>query len=296
MRLSRQVFARLKTDGELLDTDDLQFVVGSGGEVSLLPIENKELNDGTFQQGTAGRQGSPRWQGAAGGEAPAAPGPPPRFWGGSLREHYLDSLAELLAYFDAQVIQQQHGLWVVARVFPLGVDGPQFWLAIAVPFHQDSKPQGWAFLMKGNYVEPIGPRHTNFPDHSICADGEDEKGWYPIDGLRALVSLYSTWLFRQLYFQQFGLWPCRQWGATALYRRLEFHPDEWCGCGKNRRYRNCHMEADALLSEQEAVDEHIAKFGSPYRKRTVPSAVMSFARSNWNKVPLISPPTGSIKY
>ena len=180
------------------------------------------------------------------------------------------------------------GLWVVAPSNPLGADGPRFTLAVFLPVNPDVTPTNcaWAFSKLGQFPKFIGPRHTNFPNHDICAQGTDDAAWVPSEGVRPLLNLHSTWLLRHCYLAEFGRWPGRQWGATALYRRTEFHPDEWCGCGVTARYRNCHMEADLCLSEENARAEHLRIMGMEYVLRWPPRAVKVFARSAWQKVPL----------
>jgi hypothetical protein len=146
-------------------------------------------------------------------------------------------------------------------------------------------PRAWAFWKLGDFPKFIGPRHTNFPDASICAFVPDAATWNQSDGLVALVDLYSTWVFRHLYLQHFGRWPGPQHGPTALYRRTEFSPDEWCGCSSGKRYGDCHEAADRILPEDEAAAEHRRVMGSDYRDRKPPRSISKFVRSRFKKVP-----------
>jgi hypothetical protein len=288
--LSPQLRSVLEEIGQALDIDR-QLAVGDAGEVFINPHEERAEHAERECKGAAGGQGAQRragerlWARQAAGSCA-----PPWFRGGSLAEHYLLAENEVRERYDANLMISGNGLWVVAPSCPLGADGPQFHLAVAFPFSIGLQPKGWAFSKLGQFPKAVGPRHTNFPDHSICAQGADDGAWYPSDGVRPLLNLYSTWLFRQIYLAEFRRWPGRQWGPSALYRRSEFHQDEWCGCGKKARYGKCCQQADLEISDDEARQEHIRISGGEYRQRRVPKEIMNFARSDWKKVPRIGSP------
>jgi hypothetical protein len=288
LRLAPHARSKLIEVGDALDIDE-QLAVGHGGEVFVNSHDESEDHAERECEGPAGGQGPQRRPGQclrarqeAGSCAPA------RFRGGSLAEHYLLGEADVRERYDANFTISGNGLWVVSPSSPLGEDGPQFHLAVAFPFSIQMQPKGWAFGKLGQFPKAVGPRHTNFPDQSICAQGSDDGAWYPSEGVRPLLNLYSTWLLRQLYLAEVGRWPGRQWGPSPLYRRTEFHRDEWCGCGKLARYRECCHAADLNVSDEEARQEHIRVTGGEYRQRRVPKEVMNFARSGWKKVPRIS--------
>lgn len=194
-------------------------------------------------------------------------------------------LNELRDAYPSLVFRLKNGLWLVVRSKPLGPDGPQVIFLVAVPFVTVLTPRAWALWRAGTCPAFVGPRHTNFPDASICAFGVDDGAWKPDDGIVRLIDLYSSWVVRHLYFMHFGRWPGRQHGLSALYRRTEFHPDEWCGCGAKARYRSCHQNADALLSDDEARAAHIEIMGSDYCERSPPASVREFVKSSWRKLP-----------
>lgn len=254
-----------------------------GGRVGFLePETEKESDDDSSgqrgpaaesRQGTAGRQGASD-QGS-------------RFGRAELEALYLAGLDDLRSAYPTLVFRVENGLWLVVRSRPLGTDGPQVVFVVAVPFVTVLTPRAWGFWRTGPCPAFIGPRHTNFPDASICAFGVDDGAWAFDDGLVRLIDLYSSWVVRHLYYMHFERWPGRQHGLSALYRRTEFHPDEWCGCGARARYRDCHQTADTMLNDEEARAEHIRVMGLDYCKRLPPACVTKFVRSSWKKPPAL---------
>lgn len=286
-RLTPQTRKKLIEVGEALDIDE-QLAVGFGGEVFANSLEERADHAKRECEGPPGREGSQRWAGqGAGPRQETGPREASRFGSGSLGEHYRLSQDAVIQRYNAEFIAAGAGLWVIAPSSPLGADGPQFHLAVALPYAKAKKPAAWAFSKLGSFPKLVGPRHTNFPDHSICAYGPNDGAWDPSDGIRPLLNLYSTWLFRHLYLAEKKVWPGRQWGASALYRRTEFHPEEWCGCGRSNRYKDCCMTADLLVPDDLARTQHFEALGSHYSARKPPKEIMYFARSNWNKIPRI---------
>lgn len=274
--------------GEALDIDR-ELAVGDGGEVFINPLDERAEHAERECKGTArGARPQRRAGQGAGPRQEAGQSKAARFGSQSLADHYLEGAAATLERYDAKFYRTEVGIWVVTPSSPLGVGGPSFTLAAFLPSDRNIRPSsfGWAFSKLGPFPKPVGPRHTNFPAHDICAQGSDDAAWLPEDGVRPLLNLYSTWLLRHCFLAETGRWPGRQWGATALYRRTEFHPEEWCGCGASKRYRHCHMEVDLNLSEEEAQSEHLRIMGMKYGPRNPPKAVKTFARSNWQKVPI----------
>jgi hypothetical protein len=90
----------------------------------------------------------------------------------------------------------------------------------------------------------IGPRHTNFPDGSICAFVPADGTWLFGDPIVELVDLYTVWSARHLHFEIFGRWPGAQDSFHPYERLLEFHKDEFCSCGSVARYGHCCRDSD----------------------------------------------------
>lgn len=255
-------------------------VVGAGRVVLSDDLERMEKNDES--QGTRGSAAGSR-QGSAGPRRAA--GEAARLGGLDEQVVRLAGLEDLWKAYPTSIMEGDHGLWITVTSKPLGNDGPQAIFVVACPHGAKYEPRAWAFWKLGDFPKFIGPRHTNFPDASICAFGPQDGAWERSDGLVPLIDLYSTWVARQLYLQHFERWPGRQHGASALYRRTEFRPEEWCGCGSDLRYANCHQPADESLSDDDAAEEHRRIFGSDYGPRSVPKSVKKFVRSAFRKVP-----------
>lgn len=285
-QLAPHVRQRLIRVGDALDIDK-QLAVLMDGKVSLLEDDERSDNAERKCKGSAGRQGSQRRPGQGQGPQQGGPCADPWFGRNRLEAHYLSGIEKARERYSVEVTSTEYGLWVVAPSYPLGAEGPEFWLAIFLPTGGKPMPPawGWAVSRLGQFPKFVGPRHTNFPFHDICAQGAAFEAWKPQDGIRPLLNLYSTWLFRHCYFAEVGRWPGRQWGATAIYRLAEFHPDEWCGCGSGKRYRDCHLGLDKEMSKEDAELEHLKEFGAIDLRRNPPVSVKAFARGRWKKPP-----------
>lgn len=280
IRLADSLLQKLSELGQAIDIDR-QAIVFDGGEVGIIGNEQKENE--SESEGTRGSSaGSREWAEAgswrAAGEASRI---------GRIDEQAagVEGLDNLSSAYPAIIKFSNDGLWIIVMSKPLGRGGPQVTFVVAYPYLAKVEPRAWGFWKLGEFPKFIGPRHTNFPDASICAFGPDDGAWKRADGVVALLDLYSTWVIRQLYFQHFDRWPGRQHGASALYRRTEFSSEEWCGCGSGLRYGQCHEVSDKLLSEDEAREQHRQKLGSDYGPRKPPKSVIKFIRSGWSKIP-----------
>ena len=283
-RLTKAQLAHLRTVGEALDNDVFPHVFRDGFVALAAPEDapSKEQADVERERARGSAAGS--WSRAEAGSR-RTPGETAPVRSGTEQTVRVPVLEELYASYPTQFIEGDHGLWIIVTSYPLGRDGPQVTFVLAYPASDKVPPRAWAFWKLGDFPKFVGPRHTNFPDASICAFGPDDGTWARADRLVALVDLYSTWVFRHLYLQQFGRWPGQQYGLTALYRRSEFSPVEWCGCGSGKRYGKCHQAADNLLADEEAREEHRRILGSDYCARKPPRSVMKFVRSGFKKAP-----------
>jgi hypothetical protein len=279
IRLAEHLVQNLSELGQAIDIDR-QFQVFDGGGVGIVDNQTEKESEDE-REGTGG---------SAAGSRQRATGP--RRTAGEARARLgvldpqvvrLAGLEDLWRAYPTEFIEGDHGLWIIVKSNPLGHDGPQVTFILGYPYTSKIEPRSWAFWKLGEFPKFIGPRHTNFPDASICAFGPSD--WDRSDGARALVDFYSTWVVRHLYLQHFHRWPGRQHGLSALYRRTEFSSDEWCGCGGNKRYGECHEQADKLMSDEEAREEHLRFFKSDYGLRRPPKLLMKFVRSNFRKVP-----------
>lgn len=286
-RLTEAQLAHLRTVGEALDNDVFPHVFQDGFVALAVPEDapSMEQVDVKRERARGSATGSRTWTEAGSRWTSGAVAPVRSRKEQAVRVPILE---ELGTAYPTQVIEGDHGLWIIVTSYPLGHDGPQVTFVIAYPNSEVAPPKAWAFWKLGDFPKFVGPRHTNFPDASICAFVPDDGTWTRTDGLVALVDLYSTWVIRHLFFQHFGRWPGPQQGITALYRRTEFSPGEWCGCGSGKRYGECHETSDKQLPDDEAHEEHRRKIGTDYCARKPPRSVMRFVRSRFKKVPPFS--------
>lgn len=107
--------------------------------------------------------------------------------------------------------------------------------------------RAWAFWDAGILITS---HHTN-PDLSICAcmPGDWQWGVHP---LYKYVELCMVWIGKTLHTQLVGRWPGIQHYSPTLC--LQRNPtEEYCHCGTNRLWRDCHMDADRAGSAYERV-------------------------------------------
>lgn len=191
----------------------------------------------------------------------------------------------LVRHYEALSHEEKNGLWVAVKTRPFGYGGPKAYFAIALPSDPHISPRGWAFNSIGPHATPFALKHTNFPDASICAFTRESGAWRFEDGLLSLVDHFVLWAVKSWHKEVFGSWPGRQIGVGSLYRRKEFVPYEWCGCDSGKRYRDCHLGADLLVSENYAQQEFRRIFHTNYSDRKCPSELLDAARSRWTSFP-----------
>lgn len=90
--------------------------------------------------------------------------------------------------------------------------------------------------------------HHRMPDLSICACRAHQ--W--IRGVHSIIDyigMCASWVGKVIHEQQLGVYPGPQhypeWSRVERNR-----PDEYCGCGQLRRYRDCHLVEDRSTPEQ----------------------------------------------
>lgn len=160
-------------------------------------------------------------------------------------EEQLDAVTE--AYPNCEIWRQPECLWLLVESSVL----PGCWhkaafvtgLSYVYPFVVRS----WGFWISGVSLKPvwIGPRHTNFPDGSICAFEPRDHTWCAGQSIVTLLDLYSLWAFRHRHLELLGRWPGRQSVWHSYERLQELKGDEFCGCQKSDRlYKDCCRGAD----------------------------------------------------
>jgi hypothetical protein len=155
---------------------------------------------------------------------------------------------------------------------------------IALPDTAEVAPRGWAFWEQDGTIEWIGPRHTNFPDGSVCAyHPKLDNAWMSGGDLRALLDIFSVWALRHLHLVVFDRWAGRQHAmpddagrSDPYYRLLQFNPGELCSCGSDRRYKECCRPGDLklpLLSIKAAFERR--NLGRSIRDRAPPPEIIA---------------------
>ena len=261
-----------------------RFAVGLHGEVHKHEEHAKDNDNGSGQWQEAAASASSGPSSTSG--PPAAPGSEP---GSAERrksiiEDYKAHLSEVRRYFHVTLVETEEGIWLIVPMWPIGKPGPRFTVALYLPPTIDVTPTAFGFRSSGQLARAIGKRHTNSPEGSICAWSDGDIEWAPGDSPFLLLRLYAEWLLCQLFYQSEGYWPGSQSGmvgAEAVYRWNEFDPREWCDCGSQKRYGNCHQFSDAaIIASLKARGKSVAP---PLRE--IPPSVLTFARSDWRKVP-----------
>ena len=174
------------------------------------------------------------------------PGAPASIERSSIRARYEDELDFVqAAYPGTRIWHDEDGMWLLSESSV--VEGLDRAATFLVAFcWSKAAVRGWGFWRDSAMaVRWIGPRHTNFPDGSICAFDPAAETWVLGSSTVALLDLYTVWALRHLHLEWFGRWPGPQAAFHSYERRVEFHPNESCGCGSDRIYRDCCAPRDA---------------------------------------------------
>lgn len=194
--------------------------------------------------------------------------------------------SELIAVYEAypktQVWQQPGGMLLLMESALIeDIDRTARFL-VAVPYHNLAVVKGWGFWgVSCIGIEWIGPRHTNFPDGSICAFEPSDGTWTLGDPLIQLLDLYSVWALRHLYLKTLGRWPGYQAIHFPFERVFELRPDEHCGCNhSDRLYSECCQKRDLKRNiVADAVDFLLKCYGG---HRSPPAIVTDFVLNPHN--------------
>lgn len=181
-----------------------------------------------------------------------------------------------VAYPSIKIWQQAEGLWLLTESSVL----PGHWhkaafvtgLSYVFPFNVRS----WGFWISGISLKPvwIGPRHTNFPDGSICAFESSDETWSSGQSIITLLDLYTLWALRHRHLEVFGRWPGRQAVRYPYERILELKADEFCGCDRSEKlYADCCRDKDLALDQVAIALDFRLGTGS---ERIPPKAIVDF--------------------
>ena len=279
-QLDRHVFPVVKDGG---------IVVPSAPAVSLL-TSGTENHNGSSAKGrseTGSRTGSAGGQGTAGRQAPRGSRPS----GGAtpvvradLQAIYDTELGKVQqAYPGTLVWHQDRGLWLLTRSSLLAGCG-RYALFLTGILYSWQVVRSWGFWQDlFTAATWIGPRHTNFPDGSVCAFEPTDNTWVIGDPAVRLLDLYTVWAVRHLHLQVFGRWPGRQTAHHPYERVLELRDDEYCGCLLgDRLYGDCCRDKDLRKIR---VADAVSFIYSPNWVREPPEAVVRFVRQEKKEPP-----------
>jgi hypothetical protein len=106
--------------------------------------------------------------------------------------------------------------------------------------------RAWATWEGGGQRDDRIISHHQMPDGCICAcrEGEWIRGVHP---LVDYIGYCITWIGKVLHEHEFGFWPGPQ-HFGPLTRARRDRPNEYCGCGSDRRYRDCCRDTDFAKS------------------------------------------------
>jgi hypothetical protein len=255
--LNRGIYPRVHVGGAVTPSDS----------VSHLPL-GEENHDAYRASSAATSSEGSQSSGATGSAAPLERA--------SAQAVYVDGLTDVhAAYPGLRAWHQDGGLWLMtdSAVIPGLKKAATFLLAIN---EVEKRVKGWGFWRENSIgIRWIGPRHTNFGDGSICAFEPTDGTWGFGDSLVALLDLYSVWAFRHLHLEIFNRWPGLQFIHHRFEHHLELHIDELCGCGTDRRYRDCCYEQDRAEGPLTPAIDFLCKVGDWNRQppRTVVGTV-----------------------
>lgn len=278
----------LKQIGHQLDEDIFPRIKNSGivtpGDAAA-PTSNwaEEINNersGTTRSETGAWTGPPRGKRQA--DRHRAPSATPPIILADLQSRYESELSALHeAYPGTKVWSQTEGMWLLTEGTILPGQWQKAIFLTGIPFDRSRAVRSWGFWVGVPLRCPtwIGPRHTNFPDGSICAFEPRDGTWSAGDSLVVLLDLFALWALRHLHLQAFGRWPGRQTARWVHERLGEIIPSEYCGCGSAKFYEDCCLPND--LSSDRIAEAAIFQ-SETGGVRTPPGAIVRFIRGNGN--------------
>lgn len=269
------------------------FVMPRDNAATFIPLGKENGYEYKRQAGSSTESwtGPGRREGSAGGRRPPlgsrSPGAAAQVLGAYQGDGYLTEVSAIrAAYPGAQAWSEEDGFWLYAESHLLPGLNRVAGLLLGVS-HAKRRVRAWGFWSTGVLgASWIGPRHTNFPDGSICAYEPNDGTWLFGQSLVSLLDIYSVWALRHLHFEMLGRWPGPQAVHIPYERILEVAGDEHCPCGfTGRRYAECcqptDLKADRLALAVSLVCE------SNVRMRSPPAAIKKFAMDR-KSVPSIS--------
>jgi len=185
-----------------------------------------------------------------------------------------DLVGVIVAYPTVQFRFTPDLVWLIHSINPIRGLGDTALLVSAYPHDLRLIVKSWAWWGPG--LIWIGPRHTNYPDGSICSfEPRDADSWQRGSPLRDLLDIHAVWIVRHLFLRYFSRWPGRQVFHTTYERLTEHRRGELCGgCRSGLNYEQCCRPRDESSDPVERVISFMRQFGS--RDRNLPKSVLEF--------------------
>ena len=159
-------------------------------------------------------------------------------------------------------------------------------LVTAYPLDNRYNVMTWAWWGPGLFW--IGPRHTNYPDGSVCSYEIRDGTWNRQMALTTLLDLHVVWVVRHIFMRWFGYWPGHQVFHTSYERLNEHRPGELCGgCDSGLRYEECCQKLDEENDGVESVALSVIKLSSGIERKP-PKPIRDFVYGQLKAPPLIN--------
>ena len=214
MHKQTEILKTMREIGIQLDQNKFPRVFNGGvvmpSETTVSPSTlGKEKNSDSSRQR---RPATRPWQGAARRQRQAYRPRPTRgatsVICSGLQKQYEAELDEVQkAYPRTKFLHQTGGMWLLTDSILLDGLGKKATFLTIIPYIKKFVAKSWGFWTTPIYNEWIGPRHTNFPDGSICAFEPRDETWINGDSIVKLLDLYSLWALRHQHLEILGRWP-----------------------------------------------------------------------------------------
>lgn len=279
-QLDRNIFPVVKNGG---------LVVPNPTPTNQLKTEKEKKNENHAQRRPATRswERPQRWQRQAGGSRKTRPAT--SIISSHIKQTYKKEFDELkIAYPGIKIWQQDEGLWLLAESTVLPDQWHKVIFVVGMSYIYPFDIRSWGFWISGISLKPvwIGPRHTNFPDGSICAFEPADRTWCGGQSIITLLDLYTLWALRHRHLEIFGRWPGQQAVHHPYERILELKEDEFCGCGlSDKLYKDCCREKD--LARDRVIDFLDFQLITGGKPRKPPKEIVDFV-NNRNTPPSLN--------
>lgn len=260
-------------------------IAGRGGSIAVAKSTTEKGQEDEQGQRQGLRRSQPAREGRQGASGGTGQSRPAVHAGTLLRRELagLAGVAELRKHYPGTRRFPEtggSGVWLAVPISPLGDGGPQAFSLLAVPFDPDLRILAWAFWCRAGKAEWIGPKHTNYPDGSVCAFPAQAGIWHEALGLTVLIDRHAEWIMRHLILDLDGLWMGRQEGASRYYRLKHTHPQESCTrCCSLRPYENCCRSVDEREYSEADRIQFLHNYRSDVGEQRPPDVILKWAQA-----------------